>query len=103
MPITRAEFQLMIKSYADMQGVDASIKAVDTLSTSADVAGINHAKLHQGLRLISEAAGGALGPLGQLSHFLASPELIAGAGLLGIIEELNKSITVLGDRLAETA
>jgi hypothetical protein len=41
---------------------------------------ISHREVHQAMRLVSQAAGGALGPIGELTHLLGNPYIMAAAG-----------------------
>jgi hypothetical protein len=66
MPITRSEFQLHIGTTADTAGLEKS-----SISTH---------ELREAIRLAKLEAGAMLGPLGELTHFLSNPYMLAIAG-----------------------
>jgi hypothetical protein len=66
MPASRAEFQVHIKSTSENAGLEKSIGS--------------HKELHEALLLVKQSAGQALGPVGELAHFLANPSVLAVEG-----------------------
>jgi hypothetical protein len=90
MAANRAEFSVHIKSTSDNSGVEKSIGS--------------HKSLHEAIELLKQGAGDALGPIGELAHFMANPYILAIAGATLAVkmlverhqqlrEELQKNIT----------
>jgi hypothetical protein len=74
MPTDRAKFDLEFTSKADTTGIEKAI--------------VTHNELRESLHLVALSAGDALGPFGELVHFLANPYILAFAGASLAVKEL---------------
>jgi hypothetical protein len=74
MGLNRAEFQVAVKTSFDGAGNEQAIAS--------------HRSLHEALELVKDSAGDALGPIGELAHFLANPYVLAVSGAMLAIKML---------------
>src|SRR5580658_4447388 len=102
MPIDSADYKINIKTTSDVSAAKAANNAMLELTKTAgetgkgfEKAGESAHELHEKFHLVKLAAGEALGPIGELGHFLASPELfgiaIATLGIKSFIEHLQET------------
>lgn len=68
--------------------VDKLNNSIASFGKAVQTEGVTHKEIHEGFRLIGVAAGEALGPLGELAHFMANPYLLAAFGAVAAIKML---------------
>lgn len=73
---------------SEMAQLDKLKGAIAELTKNSDASITSHKKIHESLELIGVAAGQALGPIGELAHFMASPYLLAVSGVVLAIKML---------------
>jgi hypothetical protein len=93
MAIDRSEYSIKITTEADAAPVEKYAAAVKKVGESAKEAGPSHKEVHEAFKLAGIAAGDALGPIGELGHFLASPELLGVAGAVLAFKMLTEQMT----------
>jgi hypothetical protein len=91
----QSEFLIKIRTLLEDSGVKLTDEQFEKLSKTlsqnkkgAEEAGVSHKDLHESLKLVAIGAGDALGPIGELAHFLSNPYLLAAAGATLAIKEL---------------
>jgi hypothetical protein len=95
MAIDRSEYQISIKTTADVSSAKAANDAMMELTKTAgqtgeglDKAGESAHELHEKFHLVKLAAGEALGPIGELGHFLTNPALLGIAAVTLAVKTL---------------
>ncbi|HEV7926679.1 MAG TPA: hypothetical protein VGR14_15070 [Verrucomicrobiae bacterium] len=97
-----SDFEVKISTPVELSGAAQAAAELDKVKDSAEKAGraaheagISHKELHESIKLAALSAGDAIGPIGELGHFLGSPELLGVAGAVlafkMLIEQMNAS------------
>lgn len=74
-------------------------KTVENYGRVAHEAGASTHEVKEALHLVRDAAGDALGPIGELAHFLGNPYVLAAAGAIAAIKMLVEQHQALRDEL----
>jgi hypothetical protein len=88
------------------EGAQKLKKGLKESGEAAHEAGLSHHEVHQGLHLLSTAAGDALGPIGELTRMLGNPYIMAAAGatlaIKMLIEQHEKLIETTKENITKS-
>lgn len=101
MAVTNADYQLAITSTADTSGVDKAAAGIKGMSEAAEHSIITHREAHQALHLFAMEAGNSLGPIGELTHLLGNPYIMALAGASLAVKMLTEQHAALHEQLVK--